>query len=64
MTSEAISHRAPNDFAYWITGIWAKKREPGGVGYGIDTIQYTSARELRTRSFITIENYIVNTDLL
>ena len=46
----------PNDFAYWITGILGEE-ELGEALYSIDTIQYTSIRELRDEIVRTIELY-------
>ena len=53
-----LSPEPPNDFAYWITGILGEE-ELGEALYSIDTIQYTSIRELRVEIVRTIENYIV-----
>jgi len=53
-----LSPEPPNDFAYWITGILGEE-ELGELLYSIDTIQYTSIRELRDEIVRTIENYIV-----
>ena len=53
-----LSPEPPNDFAYWITGILGEE-ELGELLYSIDTIQYTSIRELRDEIIRTIENYIV-----
>ena len=53
-----LSPEPPNDFAYWITGILGEE-ELGELLYSIDTIQYTSIRELRDEIVRTIENFIV-----
>lgn len=53
-----LSPEPPNDFAYWITGILGED-ELGEALYSIDTIQYTTIRELRDEIVRTIENYIV-----
>jgi len=53
-----LSPEPPNDFAYWITGILGEE-ELGEALYSIDTIQYTTIRELRDEIVRTIENYIV-----
>ena len=53
-----LSPEPPNDFAYWITGILGEE-ELGEALYSIDTIQYTSIRELRDEIIRTIENYVV-----
>lgn len=53
-----LSPEPPNDFAYWITGILGEE-EVGEALYSIDTIQYTTIRELRDEIVRTIENYIV-----
>ena len=53
-----LSPEPPNDFAYWITGILGEE-ELGELLYSIDTIQYTSIRELRDEIVRTIENYII-----
>ncbi|MDN3515793.1 MAG: DUF5752 family protein [Candidatus Brocadia sp.] len=52
-----LSPEPPNDFAYWITGILSEE-ELGELLYSIDTIQYTTIRELRDEIVRTIENYI------
>ncbi|MFN3531283.1 MAG: DUF5752 family protein [Candidatus Brocadia sp.] len=52
-----LSPEPPNDFAYWITNILGE----GILGeelFSIDTIQYTTIRELRNEIIRTIENYI------
>lgn len=53
-----LSPEPPNDFAYWITRILGEE-ELGETVYSIDTIQYTSIRELRDEIIRTIENYSV-----
>ncbi len=53
-----LSPEPPNDFAYWITGILGEE-ELGEDVYSIDTIQYTTIRELRDEIIRTIENYLV-----
>ncbi|HHT9146728.1 MAG: DUF5752 family protein [Candidatus Brocadiaceae bacterium] len=53
-----LSPEPPNDFAYWITGILGEE-ELGEALYSIDTIQYTTIRELRDEIIRTIENCIV-----
>ncbi|HHT9136214.1 MAG TPA: DUF5752 family protein [Candidatus Wunengus sp. YC60] len=53
-----LSPEPPNDFAYWITGILGEE-ELGEELFSIDTIQYTTIRELRDEIVRTIENYIV-----
>ena len=53
-----LSPEPPNDFAYWITGILGEE-ELGEALYSIDTIQYTSIRELRDEIVRSIENYVV-----
>lgn len=52
-----LSPEPPNDFAYWITGIIGEA-ELGEALYSIDTIQYTTIRELRDEIVRTLENYI------
>ncbi|KKO20807.1 MAG: hypothetical protein DCC43_13675 [Candidatus Brocadia sp.] len=52
-----LSPEPPNDFAYWITGIIGEE-ELGESLYSIDTIQYTTIRELRDEIIRTIEDYI------
>lgn len=52
-----LSPEPPNDFAYWITGILGEE-ELGEALYSIDTIQYTSIRELRDEIIRVIESYI------
>jgi hypothetical protein len=53
-----LSPEPPNDFAYWITGILGEE-ELGELLFSIDTIQYTTIRELRDEIVRTIENYII-----
>jgi len=53
-----LSPEPPNDFAYWITGILGEE-ELGEALYSIDTIQYTTIRELRDEIVRTIGNHIV-----
>lgn len=53
-----LSPEPPNDFAYWITGILGDE-VLGEDLFSIDTIQYTTIRELRNEIIRTIENYIV-----
>lgn len=53
-----LSPEPPNDFAYWITSILGEE-ELGELLYSIDTIQYTTIRELRDEIVRTIGNYIV-----
>ena len=54
-----LSPEPPNDFAYWITGILGEEELGEGL-FSIDTIQYTSIRELRDEIVRTIENYIAH----
>ncbi len=52
-----LSPEPPNDFAYWVTGVLGE----GVLGeelYSIDTIQYTTIRELREEIIRTIEVYL------
>ena len=53
-----LSPEPPNDFAYWITGILGEE-ELGEELFSIDTIQYTTIRELRDEIVRSIENYVV-----
>ena len=53
-----LSPEPPNDFAYWITGILGEE-ELGEELFSIDTIQYTTIRELRDEIVRFIENYVV-----
>ncbi|MBI2469690.1 MAG: hypothetical protein HYV59_00390 [Planctomycetes bacterium] len=53
-----LSPEPPNDFAYWITGILGEE-ELGEELFSIDTIQYTTIRELRDEIVRSIENYMV-----
>lgn len=52
-----LSPEPPNDFAYWITDILGEEELGEGL-YSIDTIQYTTIRELRDEIIHIIENHI------
>ncbi|MEP9411964.1 MAG: hypothetical protein HRF42_11320 [Candidatus Brocadia sp.] len=52
-----LSPEPPNDFAYWIISILGEV-VLGEELFSIDTIQYTTIRELRNEIIRTIEDYI------
>lgn len=52
-----LSPEPPNDFAYWVTGILGEE-ELGENLVSIDTIQYSTIRDLREKIASTIENYL------
>lgn len=52
-----ISPEPPNDFAYWVTDILGED-ELGERLVSIDTIQYSTIRDLREKIASTIENYL------
>lgn len=52
-----LSPEPPNDFAYWVTGILGEE-ELGERLVSIDTIQYSTIRDLREKIASTIENYL------
>jgi hypothetical protein len=54
-----LSPEPPNDFAYWITNILGEE-ELGEALFSIDTIQYTTIRELREEIIRTIIDYIAS----
>jgi len=51
-----LSPEPPNDFAYWVADILGEE-QLGEELFSIDTIQYTTIRELRNEIVQTIENY-------
>jgi Family of unknown function (DUF5752) len=52
-----LSPEPPNDFAYWVTDILGED-ELGERLVSIDTIQYSTIRDLREKIALTIENYL------
>lgn len=52
-----LSPEPPNDFAYWVTEFLGEIRL-GEYLLSIDTIQYTTIRELRNEIVRIIENYV------
>jgi len=52
-----LSPEPPNDFAYWLTGILGED-ELGERLASIDTIQYSTIRDLREKIASTIESYL------
>ncbi|MEW6101385.1 MAG: DUF5752 family protein [Candidatus Omnitrophota bacterium] len=52
-----LSPEPPNDFSYWVTGILGED-ELGERLSSIDTVQYSTIRELRDKIIETIENYL------
>lgn len=52
-----LSPEPPNDFAYWITDVLGEEAL-GEYLFSIDTIQYSTIRELRNEIVRTIENYL------
>ncbi|MBU1006198.1 MAG: hypothetical protein KKH08_01230 [Candidatus Omnitrophica bacterium] len=52
-----LSPEPPNDFAYWVTDILGED-ELGERLASIDTMQYSTIRDLRQKLALTIENYL------
>jgi len=52
-----LSPEPPNDFAYWVTDILGED-ELGEKLVSIDTMQYSTIRDLREKIASTIENYL------
>jgi hypothetical protein len=52
-----LSPEPPNDFAYWVTDILGED-ELGERLVSIDTMQYSTIRDLREKIASTIENYL------
>ncbi|MBU0548639.1 MAG: hypothetical protein KJ710_01535 [Candidatus Omnitrophica bacterium] len=52
-----LSPEPPNDFAYWITDILGED-ELGEKLVSIDTVQYSTIRDLREKIASTIEDYL------
>lgn len=52
-----LSPEPPNDFAYWVTEFLHEVRL-GEYLFSIDTIQYTTIRELRNEIIRTIEDFV------
>jgi len=57
-----LSPEPPNDFAYWVTDILGED-ELGERLVSIDTMQYSTIRDLREKIASTIENYLKDTPL-
>ena len=57
-----LSPEPPNDFAYWVTDILGED-ELGERLVSIDTIQYSTIRDLREKIASTIENYLKDSPL-
>lgn len=57
-----LSPEPPNDFAYWVTDILGED-ELGEKLASIDTMQYSTIRELRDKIASTIEGYLNNNPL-
>ena len=57
-----LSPEPPNDFAYWVTDILGED-ELGERLASIDTIQYSTIRNLREKIISTIENYLKDNPL-
>jgi len=57
-----LSPEPPNDFAYWVTDILGED-ELGERLVSIDTIQYSTIRDLREKIALTIENYLKDNPL-
>jgi len=57
-----LSPEPPNDFAYWVTGILGEE-ELGERLASIDTIQYSTIRDLREKIASTIDNYLEDNPL-
>jgi septum formation topological specificity factor MinE len=58
-----LSPEPPNDFAYWVTGILGED-ELGERLVSIDTIKYSTIRDLREEIVSTIEKYLENNPLV
>ena len=57
-----LSPEPPNDFAYWVTDILGED-ELGERLVSIDTIQYSTIRDLREKIASTIESYLKDNSL-
>jgi hypothetical protein len=57
-----LSPEPPNDFAYWVTDILGED-ELGERLASIDTIQYSTIRDLREKIALTIEEYLKDNPL-
>jgi len=57
-----LSPEPPNDFAYWVTEVLGED-ELGEKLASIDTVQYSSIRNLRDKIAETIEDYLKNNAL-
>jgi len=57
-----LSPEPPNDFAYWVTDILGED-ELGERLVSIDTMQYSTIRDLREKIASTIENYLKDNSL-
>jgi len=57
-----LSPEPPNDFAYWVTDILGED-ELGERLVSIDTIQYSTIRDLREKIVSTIEDYLKDSPL-
>ncbi len=57
-----LSPEPPNDFAYWVTDILGED-ELGEKLVSIDTIQYSTIRDLREKISLTIESYLKDNPL-
>ncbi|MDD5130505.1 MAG: DUF5752 family protein [Candidatus Omnitrophica bacterium] len=57
-----LSPEPPNDFAYWVVDILGED-ELGERLVSIDTMQYSTIRDLREKIVLTIENYLNNNPL-
>ncbi len=57
-----LSPEPPNDFAYWVTDILGED-ELGERLVSIDTIQYSTIRDLREKIASTIESYLKDSPL-
>ena len=52
-----LSPEPPNDFAYWVTEVLGEN-ELGEKLASIDTVQFTTIRQLREKLIHTIQSYI------
>lgn len=52
-----LSPEPPNDFAYWVTNVLGENRL-GEYLASIDTVQFSTIRELREKIVATIEKYL------
>ncbi|MFA5146837.1 MAG: DUF5752 family protein [Candidatus Omnitrophota bacterium] len=54
-----LSPEPPNDFAYWVTSVLGEEKL-GEMLASIDTVQFTTIRELQEKIISTIERYLIS----